>query len=451
MKADRTRDRAPASFCGSRAAALAAFVGGASTACVSYPERTQRALDDFRGGHLERSIEAFQDVDTTGSAFLSAAEAGTVALAAGNWDLALAELGRAAEHVREAEREALLSPASAAETLAGLVWNEQASEYRAEGYERVTLHGMLALARLAKGDLEGARVEVRRANALLESEEELYEKEYSAGGLGHLLSALTYELDRKPDDAYIDYARMEDKSVGAELAGRALVRLAARLRYSDELERWRERYGDPEPVPDDAASIVVIAGVGLGPFKREHLLMIPTPDGLLQWAVPSYAERPQAVQGLELAVGGGDRRVRTVSVENVSQVARENLEDRIAWLAAKSAVRSVLKRELTQRLEEEVGILGRIAGDVLTFATERADLRTWQTLPHTWQAARAFVSPGEHALTLTAIGGDSLDLGTFELVPRETMFVFARTVGTQLYARAIGGRCVKARAEEVYP
>ena len=451
MKLVGARNAVRRSCRGALAPAAAALVAGLSASCASYPERTQRALDDFCGGHLERSIEAFQDVETTGSTFLSAAEAGTVALAAGEWDLAIQELGKAAQMLREEEREAAVSPESAAESLAGLVWNEQAARYRAEGYERVTLHAMLAIARLAKGDLEGVRVEVRRANALLEGEEELYETEYAAGGLGHLLSAISYELDRKPDDAYIDYARMESKSVGAELAGRALVRLASRLRYADELERWRERYGDPEPMPEDAASIVVIAGVGLGPYKQEHLLMIPTPDGLLQWAVPSYAARPQAVSGLELEIGGGDRVVRTVAVEHVSEVARENLEDRIAWLATKSAVRSVLKRELTKELEEEAGLFGRLVGDVFAIATERADLRAWRTLPDSWQAARAFLAPGSHSLTLTALGGEAIALGTYELSAGETMFVIARTAGTRLRAEAIGGRRVGGAPQEVSP
>jgi hypothetical protein len=112
-----------------------------------------------------------------------------------------------------------------------LTWtlSESAQRYLGEGYERALVHSSAAVARLARGDLEGARVETKRANSLLESEEELYKKEYRAGGLGHFLSALVYELDGKPDEAYIDYARMEGKGVGIALASHALQRLARDL------------------------------------------------------------------------------------------------------------------------------------------------------------------------------------------------------------------------------
>src|SRR6185436_288146 len=101
-------------------------------------------------------------------------------------------------------------------------------------FERVYVHCGLAMCYLAAGKLDDVYVEARLANQLLESEEELYETQYAAGGWGHLLSAVTYELIGDRDDAYIDYQRMVEKDVGTALAGRALVRLAKQLGRSDE-------------------------------------------------------------------------------------------------------------------------------------------------------------------------------------------------------------------------
>lgn len=415
-----------------------------TSACASYPQRTDAALRDFERGHMSNAIDAFQDVRTTGSEFLSGVEAGTVALAAGEWDRAIDLLGRAHFVVEDAERSALISPESLGETLLSWTLNESQTAYYGEGFERVQLHVGLALAYLAKGDLEGARVEVRLANQLLESEEKLYSKEYRAGGIGHLLSAITYELANKPDEAYIDYERMEQKGVGTELAGRALVRLAKRLHREEALSTWVAKYGEVADAPASHASIVVIAAVGLGAYKREFMLPIPTPDGLLQWAVPTYETRPQPITYLEIRAQGSDPAVRTTVVEDVGHVAKENLDDRIAWLAAKSAVRAVIKRELTQQLEEQAGFWGRVVGDLFTFVTERADLRCWRTLPDTWQAARAFLPAGKHELSLATNAGEPTAVGTFELEPGETMFIFVRTAGTQLHIHPIGGRRVDA-------
>jgi hypothetical protein len=429
---------------------LAVALALLSVSCASYPDRTRHALADFQRGQLAQARDAYEKLSTTNSAFLAGAESGMVALAAGDWDGTLKDLGAAAKAVEDIEKTALISAENLGETILTWTISESAQAYQGEGYERVLVHAGLALAYIAKGNLEDARVEVRQSNALLESEEKLYEKEYKAGGLGHFLSAVSYELDGEPDQAWIDYDRMRQKDVGTELAGRALARLAKVMHREDELGDDMAKYGDSD-APEDAANIVVVAGVGLAPFKHEITLPIPTPSGLLQWSVPSFTERPQPVSAVEISVSGGDRSIRTVVVEDLGRVAKENLEDRIAWLAAKSAVRAFLKRELTRQLEEQSGLWGRLAGDLFTFVTERADLRSWETLPDTWQAARVFLPPGSHELHLRALGGAEMDLGTFELQKGETMFVIARTVDTMMYAYPVGGRRVPPAPSQATP
>jgi hypothetical protein len=426
-------------------AGIVALLACLPAACATYPQRTAGALRAFEHGDFAGAEASFADTDVTGSAFLSGAEAGMAAMAAGNWSAALEHLHRAVDEAREIEERALVSATDLGEGLLTWVVNESARTYQGEGFERVMLHASLALAYLATGSVDDVWVEARLANQVLEREEELYEKQYKAGGLGHCVSALMYEVIGEYDEAYIDYRRMHEKGVGTELAGRALVRLAARLGYTDDLERWSARYGPPDELPEGAASIVVVAGVGPGALKEEITLPIPTGDGLLQWSVPQFVARPQPISALRLETAGGETALRTSVIEDVTTVSRENLADRIAWLAAKSAVRAVLKRELTQQLEDQFDVMGWIAGNLFTLASERADLRSWTTLPDTWQAGRAFVLPGVHELSLTAVGGDTAFLGAFELEPGETMFVLARTAGGRVYAHAVGGRPVPAQ------
>gem|GEM_PF-672109 len=410
------------------------------TSCASYPQRTEAAFRAFQSGQLPSAMEAYADPKTTGSEFLTAAETGMVALAAGDWDAAIRYLSAAADVSKSYEDAALINPESAGETLLSWTINESMTSYQGEGFERVMIHACLAIAYLGKGDVTAAGVEVRRANALLESEEKLYKKSYKAGGLGHMLSAIAYELDRKDADAYIDYQRMLDKGVGEALAGRALVRLSNKLSRSEDAEAFVSRFGPDDERPANAANVVIVAGVGIGPFKREITLPIPTSDGLLQWSVPEFVRRPQPISHLEFEVVGGDRTVSTVVVEDAAAVAIENLSDRIVWLSAKSAVRALLKYQLTKQLEKDHGAIGTLAGIVFTLVTEHADLRAWQTLPDTWQAARVFLAPGEHQLRLRSDGGNAVDLGRFELAAGETMFVFARTIENRLFAHPVGGR-----------
>lgn len=413
-----------------------------AASCASYPERTSGALRDFSSGQHAAALERYRDPDVTGSPFLSGVEAGTVALTAGRWEDALTAFSAAAELVRELEQEALLSPESLGDAVGGWIWNDTAQAYEGEGFERVMLHACLGLAYLALGKVDDAGVEVRLANRLLETEEELYSADYGAGGLGHLLSAVVYELRGEPDQAYIDYRRMADKEVGLAVAGPALTRIAEWLGRDDELALWQERFGPGVERPADAASVVLIAGVGLGPYKTERRLTVPLPGGLFSMAVPKMRARGQVVDGLRLVDLESGRGVLSAVVEDVTAVARANLEDRIAWSTAKSATRGVLKRELTRQLEREHGLAGRIAGDLFSFLTERADLRSWSTLPDTWQACRLFVPPGIRALRVEAFGGEDVDLEPVVLEPGETLFVFVRTLGRRSYVHAVGGGAV---------
>lgn len=409
-------------------------------ACATYTERTERALRDFQGGQFDPALRAYADPETTGSAFLAGAEAGTVALTAGDWQSALEHYHLAAAVVEELEQRALAGPENLAEVLGSWALNDTARAYQGEGFERVYLHCGLALAYLAQGKVDDVYVEARRANQLLEAEEALYETKYEAGGFGHLVSAVTYELIGDRDDALIDYQRMEEKGVGMALAGRALVRLAKELGREDLLSEFESKYGADGERPAEAASVVVLAGVGLAPYKVESGLTLPLPEGVFQMAVPGYADRPQPVTALSLVDTTSGASVRTDVVESVSKVARENLEDRLAWMAAKSIARGILKRELTKKLEDEYDLAGRIAGDLFTLISERADTRAWLTLPDSWQACRLFVPPGTRSFSLDAVGGESVPLGTFELEPGETLIVIARSLGPSLYAHAIGGK-----------
>ncbi|MBL4770883.1 MAG: hypothetical protein JKY61_07025 [Planctomycetes bacterium] len=164
---------------------------------------------------------------------------------------------------------------------------------------------------------------------------------------------------------------------------------------------------------------------------------VPTSDGIFSWAVPTFSQ--QDAYGTHLELSTSDLAASSVIVEDVTAVAKKNLDDRITMLSVKSAVRGALKLKLTHELEKKHGSVGFLAGQLFSMATERADLRSWLTLPATWQAARLYPQPGITTIRLRAIGGESIELGTFDMAPGETIFVLARSLGPRLYAHVLGG------------
>jgi hypothetical protein len=261
---------------------------------------------------------------------------------------------------------------------------------------------------------------------------------------------VSYELQGRLDEAYIDYKRMAEKGVGLELAGRALVRIASRLRYDDELPALVEKHGEPSQLPQDAASIVVLGGLGLGPYKVEDTASLMTPAGLAQFSIPRFVPRAQYLSPLDLVVDGGTP-LRTSQVENVNDVAAINLQDRMGWLAARSALRGAMKLIATNAVAQSVrrehgdaaGIAALLVGSLLTAATERADTRCWFTLPAEWHAARLWVAPGERDVELR-YGNERVSLGKLRLERGETLVILVRSLGSRLYVHSIGGETIAA-------
>jgi len=420
---------------GAIAAAALVFTG-----CATYPERAEKALAQYRSGSFAAAVSSFEDEEVTTSEFLAGAEVGMVHLTAGDFDAARLALTRAADAAREAEEKAALSLIDGAETLGTLLFNDTTKTYVGEGYERVQVHTALALAYLGLGQYEGMRVESRRANEVLETEEKLYETSYRAGGLGHLISAIGYEMERRLDEALIDYRRMVEKDVGLELAGprlRELVDLFEREDLVDLVAPF-----EPTTPEGATATVWVLGAMGLAPFKREASLNLPTPVGFVRLTAPQYVSRSGA--GLLRVVLPDQGETITCSlVEDVDTIARENLDDRLGWIAARTVARAAIRATAREALRDQHGDLAAFGVDILTLALERADTRSWLTLPREWQAARVPLVPGEHTLELVTTTGADVRIGRFELEAGETMFVFARHVDGRLHVHPIGGRRVE--------
>ena len=414
--------------------------------CATYSDRTGGALLDFEDARFIQAEQVFEDIDYTHSPFLSGAEAGLIALTDGRYQAAIDHFQVAFDEVRDLEEAALVDPESLSRGLSTWALNEELAAYRGEGYERVMLHALWGLAYLGLGEVEDMMVEVRRSNRLLAAEERFHEKDYRAGGLATFLSAVGHELTGQIDEAYVDYKLLDQLGISESLYGPSLVRLSSAMGLADDQAKWEAKFGQAGPVPEGSARVILIAGLGMGPTKREERLTVQTKDGLLTVAVPKLVRGRQLGHSVVLRVS--NHAVRTTPLEDLQRIAKESLSDRISWLVARSLVRTVVKREVRKKLEDEAGVAGAVLGDLFNLATERADLRCWSTLPDTWAAARIFVPGGEHQVFVEAPSGGVADLGRIRLDPGETMFVFVRTLGHDIHVRQVGGLSIPPLAEQ---
>ena len=319
-----------------------------------------------------------------------------------------------------------------------LVTSDKLRPYPGTRYERLLSHYYRALNYVYQGQLDGALVECRRATALInyfKGEDEKYDF-FGAGFLAYL-SGVLFEATGEWNNAYIsykqaaEYYRNAEKKTGVKMPadiGGSLVRLARKLGFLDELERYQEQYGKFSPRPANTGELILFYESGYVPPKGEDALtfpilktddvddakFVPTLIGrhgmvyeeieleyLLRVAIPTIDSNRPHLSGIEVAVG--DMKTRGMLVEDVENIAIETFNTQRPIILFRTLGRALLKYLAYRKAKKEneaLGLLVNLAGVV----TEQADTRSWQTLPNQIFMVRMSLPAGTHTLNLSFLG-----------------------------------------------
>ena len=421
---------------------------------TSYPEVTAEARRAFQEGRFQEALLKLPPDPGGADELLFRLERGLIAHSGGQFEEGRLEWLAASDVVKGYEGRPTVSMRSALEGLASLILNDKTLPYDGEGFERVLLHAYLALDYYFLGQTDSAFAETRVAYETQREEEKRYETTYHGqGAFAHYLTGLLRETVGEWSNAYIEYRKVHEIAPGCRAARADLLRLARKLGYGDDLDRWRKDFGseDLDPLWEDpkAAEVLLLFQCGLGPIKRAIEIAIPHRDGITKFAAPVFEPRPNPVAAARLLVDG--RPLGTTDLlEDVESVARKNLDDRIAWVLAKASARTVGKALLTRQLEERHRGWGAFLGSVFALVTEQADLRSWLTLPRNFQILRSPLAAGEHhfSIELLAPGGNvvtSSFLGRIRVRGGERVVVNLRSVGASSFAALVGGERIEPK------
>ena len=318
---------------------------------------------------------------------------------------------------------------SVSEGLASFLVNDTTLSYAGEDFEQVMINVIKALNFLYQGDLEGAGVEARKVNTRLAQLADKYGDDavYAEDAFARYLAAFAYEARGEYNDAYIDYKKALTgyeryrKHYGTpvpDFLARDLLRMSRWLGFTREYRRWRKRFPEAEapsrrPRPRSEVLLVVYDGMINAKRTVYTRAAIKDADGdpyLLKVAFPAFAPSRPAVSRVRVGLPDGEARPAQVA-QPLGAIAVKNLEQRIGLISAKAIARATAKyiaavqaRRATRSKNEGMNLLMNIATNVYTAATERADTRSWRTLPYRFLLIRSEVPPGEHTLPVAAEG-----------------------------------------------
>lgn len=359
-----------------------------------------------------------------------------------------------------------------------LLVSDNTRPYYGEDFERALVHVFCALNYLMLNSPSAALVEARQVDQFLTTLQVNYGESitYREDPFARYLMGMIYENQGMVNDAFISYRLALDAySAGREPYGVAVpqelvadaLKTAARLGFTDEVADITRTYGAglPSPTPPSEGELIVLVYAGFAAEKQETIfeiafgkawayvgaLQVPPGeesqveqaagiarailyDEQIRVAFPRFERVPSRISRVNVSVE--DRQSDAEIVEDVSAIARHSLEDRIARVRVRAIARAAIKfslaRQVSQKIQgdsgnDALGWLAKKALMVASSATERADLRSWRSLPDRILLCRLPLYAGTHTVTVQSYDAEGA-------VRRETLQNVVITPGRKTFA-----------------
>jgi hypothetical protein len=387
----------------------------------------------------ERMIQENKDLEESKVRFLYWVNAGVVEHLRGEFERSNEYFTRADLFIEDERKNAL-------EEGAAFLLNPNISTYFGEDHEVLMIHYYKALNYYILGDLDDALVEVRRLNLRLNQLSEKYKSEdkYTRDAFMHLLMGIIYEANADMNNAFIayrnayeiykdDFARFFNLAAPAQLK-KDLIRTAALSGLSEEKRRYEQEFGIEYQSDGAEAHVVVLWNNGMGPIKEEWGINFAIIQDSFGWVTfvnkefgftfpfyvgdrqfdvtwikvvfPRYVARTPLFSDA-VAIYAGQQYPLELG-EDLNKVSFKVLNERMLYEFSTSLIRAALKQVAAHQIGESSDSpgLGAVLS-IMASATESADTRNWQTLPHSIYYTRVPVNSGDQEVRFQMSGNIS--------------------------------------------
>ena len=346
--------------------------------------------------------------------------------------------------VQEWEDTAKTNPSKLLGMTGAALISERLKTYEGQDYEKVWLTTRLALNRLAEGNLEKARVDIKRthereaviaelrAKDTAAAESQAKSKGVNAQGkelngypvetlndpavlalkngyqnaLSHYLAGFVYEVTNEPGLAAPGYRQAIELNPEAAVLEEGLRGLDDRTSFTHKMHQRQ-------------TDVLFVVEAGLAPARVPRAFTVPVPAKGVRALSISYPTIVPSNDALlsQLEVAG--QQFKLDRVVDVNVMARRALKDEMPALVLRGITRAIAKNVVQQQLQKKAGVLGAVVGVVATAVTEQADDRMWRMLPGRVYVARGYLPSGEHQITINgrAIGAPVKVDGQYAVVP----------------------------------
>ncbi len=328
--------------------------------------------------------------------------------------------------VKEWEETAKTNPSKLMGTVGAALISERLKNYEVQDYEKVWLTTRLAMNRVALGDFENARVDIKRTHEreaiiaefrskeTLAAEEEAKSKGAAAGGkelngypvetlndpevlalkngyqnaLSHYLAGFMYEVLGESGLAAPGYRKAIELKPETGVLEEGLRGLDNRTSFT-----WKRR--------QRMTDVLFVVEAGDAPARKPKAFTIPVPTGRgMVTASISYPVIEPSTDPLLTTLSAAGTDLKLEKVVDVNVMARRALKDEMPGMVLRGVTRAIAKGVMQNEVQKGGGLVGGLIGAVASAATEVADDRMWRMLPGRVYIARGYLPPGEHVVTV---------------------------------------------------
>jgi len=366
--------------------------------------------------------------EDTGDELMWRLEEGSVKFAAGDADGSLAAFERAEALIADHEQRAVVNLREGAAESTAVLLNPNVLPYTGNYADKIMLNTLKAMAYLARGELTGAGVELRRADERQREAKTRYEAEIAAAEqqarehrisapeliagspelqsvntdldraagtvfgeyvnpLTTYLSAFNYLWQNNPGEALVDFQNLLKMQPDHPTLRRDCVSCLAALGSSPPPEQAGVK---PWPYPLHDRICLVVVENGLAPARRQQTIHLPLPPpvGYTGIAIPVPEYFPRNATPITIRNPSARKRIAPTPIADLDGIFARAYRMELPLIITRLAVATTVKEGANiaamyaVREQHPAVQIGTLVGTSLyRLATNRADLRSWQCLP----------------------------------------------------------------------
>lgn len=378
---------------------------------------------------------------------------------------------KADEQIRVWEEDARTDPEKYLKSVGSVLVNDNTRRYDGYDYEKVLLSSFLALNHVCSGDWNAARTEVKKSHEREALIQELNAKKYAkveeeAGKNRKVKTSYStlkgYPVETLDDPEVVALRNGYQSAFSHYLAGFVYEALgesslaAAGYRQAIELKPETgilkeglngldKRVATARGATD--IDVLFIVESGLVPARQSMEVSIPIPTGsgpiINRISFPVLKPDRAAYIPPEIHINARPS-VPITLITSIDAMSRRVLRDEMPGIILRTTVRATTRgiaqaaigREVGRQFGAIGGLLANVASSAANVAVERADERSWRTLPAYVSVGRTRLPAGTHSLSFPTAGGwQSITVtvsGKHAVIP-------LRMIGNHVYVMNEGG------------